>query len=106
MMMSCQQRWMEPQNDKRTSLALRLVLSDHVAIPHESQPDLLTEAEQAFVSKKPKAVKTRTTTKNPKPSAVKASGKRAMPDKKSFKRRLHTPVSSEAISSSPSTKMR
>jgi hypothetical protein len=30
-----------------------MVLSDHVGIPHESQPDLLTEAEQLFAQPKP-----------------------------------------------------
>ncbi len=44
-------------DEKLTGLALRLVLSDHVGIPHESQPDLLTEAEQVFAPKKPKALK-------------------------------------------------
>ena len=39
-------------DEKLTGLALRLVLSDHVGIPHESQPDLLTEAEQVFAPKK------------------------------------------------------
>ena len=45
-------------DEKLTGLALRLVLSDHVGIPHESQPDLLTEAEQVS-AKKPKAEKRR-----------------------------------------------
>ena len=31
-------------DEKLTSFALRLVLSDHIGIPQESQPDLLTEA--------------------------------------------------------------
>lgn len=44
-------------DEKLTGLALRIVLSDRVAIPPESQPDLLIEAEQVFVSKKPKAAK-------------------------------------------------
>lgn len=42
---------------KLTGFALRLVLSDHLAIPREDQPDLLPEAEQLFVPKKPKAEK-------------------------------------------------
>ena len=44
-------------DEKLTSLALRLVLSDQVGIPHENQPDLLTEAEHVFATKKPKVVK-------------------------------------------------
>ena len=42
-------------DEKLNGLALRLVLSGHVGIPHESQPDLLTEAEQVFELKEPKA---------------------------------------------------
>ncbi len=42
-------------DEKLTGLALRVVLSDHIGIPHKSQPDLLTESEQVFASKKPKA---------------------------------------------------
>ena len=41
-------------DEKLTGLALRLVLSDHAGIPQESQPDLLAEAEQVFVPRKPK----------------------------------------------------
>ena len=41
-------------DEKLTGLALRLVLSDQVHIPHESQPDLLTEVEQVFAPKRPK----------------------------------------------------
>jgi ParB family transcriptional regulator, chromosome partitioning protein len=44
-------------DEKLTGLALRLVLSDRLAIPQEGQPDLLAEAEQLFVPKKPKAEK-------------------------------------------------
>jgi ParB family transcriptional regulator, chromosome partitioning protein len=47
-------------DEQLTGLALRIVLSDHVAIPHESLPDLLAEAEQIFVPKKRKAVKAKT----------------------------------------------
>ncbi len=46
-------------DDKLTDFALRMVLSDHVGIPHESQLDLLTEAEQVFAPKKPNVAKTR-----------------------------------------------
>ena len=44
-------------DEKLTGLALRPVLSDHTGIPYEDQPDLLSEAEQSFASKKPKIVK-------------------------------------------------
>ncbi len=53
------------------SLVLRLVLSDHIGIPHETQPDLLTEAEQVFAPKKPKAVKAKIDgSSKPKPTSV------------------------------------
>ncbi|WP_353071232.1 ParB/RepB/Spo0J family partition protein [Tunturiibacter gelidiferens] len=59
-------------DEKLTSLALRLVLSDHIGIPHENQPDLLTEAEQVFAPKKPKAVKDNADrSSKPKPTAAK-----------------------------------
>jgi ParB family transcriptional regulator, chromosome partitioning protein len=41
-------------DEKLSSLALRF---DGVAIPHENQPGLLSEAEQVFAPKKPKAVR-------------------------------------------------
>jgi len=44
-------------DEKLTGLALRLVLSDHIAIPRENEPDLLTEAAQLLVPKKSKAEK-------------------------------------------------
>lgn len=31
--------------------------TEYIAIPHENQPDVLTEAEQVFAPKKPKAAK-------------------------------------------------
>jgi len=65
-------------DEKLNGFALRLVLSDHVGIPHESQPDLLSEAEQVFAPKPPKAAKSKATVKAPdkkKPSVVKASSK-------------------------------
>ena len=62
---------------KLTGLALRIVLSDHTGIPHENQPDFLTEAEQVFVPKKPKAVKTKVTaSKKAKAPAVKTTAKK------------------------------
>jgi ParB family chromosome partitioning protein len=48
-------------DEKLNGLALRLVLSDHVGIPYESQPDLLTEAEQAFAPKKARRLRQRPT---------------------------------------------
>lgn len=65
-------------DEKLTGLALRLVLSDHIAIPHESQPDLLLEAEQVFAPKKSKARKAKTeSVSKGKPEAVKSAKKEA-----------------------------
>jgi ParB family chromosome partitioning protein len=70
-------------DEKLTSFALRLVLSDHIGIPQESQPDLLTEAEQVFAPKKPKAVKAKgDRPSKPKPAAAKASAKKETTKKK------------------------
>jgi ParB family chromosome partitioning protein len=70
-------------DEKLTSFALRLVLSDHIGIPQESQPDLLTEAEQAFAPKKPKAVKDKGDgSSKPKPAVAKASAKKETTKKK------------------------
>jgi ParB family transcriptional regulator, chromosome partitioning protein len=70
-------------DEKLNGLALRLVLSDHVGIPHENQPDLLAEAEQVFAPKKPKAVKPKTDAPSkPKPTAVRASAKKETTRKK------------------------
>lgn len=70
-------------DQKLTGFALRLVLSDHVGIPQENQPDLLTEAEQVFAPKKPKAVKPKGNgPSKPKPAAVKASTKKETTKKK------------------------
>ena len=44
-------------DEKLTGFGLRLVLSEHVGIPHENQPDALNKAEQVFLSDKPKASK-------------------------------------------------
>ena len=68
-------------DEKLTGLALRLVLSDHVGIPRDGEPDLLAEAETAFVPKKPKAVKGKTPVKA-KPTAVKAPQKKESARKK------------------------
>ncbi len=70
-------------DEKLTGLALRLVLSAHIGIPHESQPDLLSEAEQVFALKKPKVVKAKTDGSNqPKPTAGKATAKKETTRKK------------------------
>ena len=70
-------------DEKLTGLALRLVLSHHVGITHESHPDLLTEAEQVFAPKKPKVVKARADdSKKPKPTATKATAKKEATRKK------------------------
>lgn len=70
-------------DEKLTGLALRLVLSDQVAIPHENQPDLLTEAEQVFLPKKPKAVKAKAdAVAKPKPKAPKSTARKEATRKK------------------------
>ena len=64
-------------DEKLTSFALRFVLSDHVDIPEETQPDWLAEAEQVFAPKKPKAVKADAgSSVKKKPVAVKTSVKK------------------------------
>jgi ParB family chromosome partitioning protein len=63
-------------DEKLSGLALRLVLSDQLGIPHEGQPDLLREAEQVFVPEEPTAgqAKAKTSSKET-TAAVKASAK-------------------------------
>ena len=51
-------------DEKLTCLALRIVLSDYIGIPHENQPDFLIEAEQVFVPKKPEAAKLKANASN------------------------------------------
>ncbi|MFC6647182.1 ParB/RepB/Spo0J family partition protein [Granulicella cerasi] len=65
-------------DEKLTSFALRLLLSDHVAIPQEDQPDLLAEAEQIFA---PEQLKTAKPKKAPttKPALIKAAAKGKKP---------------------------
>ncbi len=59
------------------------ILSDHIGIPQENQLDLLTEAEQVFAPKKPKADKAKGDgPSKPKPAAVKASAKKEASNKK------------------------
>ena len=70
-------------DEKLTSLALRLVLCDHIGIPNENQPDLLTEAEQVFAPKKPKPVKAKADGSNKvKPTAATATAKKETTRKK------------------------
>jgi ParB family chromosome partitioning protein len=64
--------------DKLTGFALRLVLSDHVRIPCENEPDLLSEAEAAFAPPQPKSSKPKDTSKSKKtPTLVKAPQKKS-----------------------------
>lgn len=70
-------------DEKLTSLALRIVLSDRVGIPHENQPDVLTEAEQVFSPEKPKTAKAKNKTSAKKKAATtKASPKKEATRKK------------------------
>jgi hypothetical protein len=64
--------------DKLTGFALRLVLTDHLGIPHQDQPDLLAEAEAAFAPPKAKSSKPKSVSKSKKaPTEVKAPKKAA-----------------------------
>jgi ParB family chromosome partitioning protein len=70
-------------DEKLTGLALRLVLSDHLAIPHESQPDLLADAERVFMPKNRKGQKKGTkASRNQQAAAVKPSVKKEVMKKK------------------------
>jgi ParB family chromosome partitioning protein len=70
-------------DEKLTGLALRLVLSDHVGIPHENQPDLLADSEHVFAPKKPKIVKAKIDGSNkPKPTAARVTAKKETTRKK------------------------
>jgi ParB family chromosome partitioning protein len=70
-------------DEKLTGLALRLVLSGHVGIPHESQPDFLTEAEQTFVPNKSKASRAKANPSSKVKSSVgKCSQKKRASEKK------------------------
>src|SRR5581483_9739133 len=65
------------KDEKLTGLALRLVLSDHLAIPHEGQPDWLSEAEKMFLPKPPIAQKAKPKTSTAKnATAAKVSPKK------------------------------
>lgn len=64
-------------DEKLTGFALRIVLSDHVGIPRENAPNLLTEAEDVFAPEEPKVAKTRSTpAKGSKSVGVKAAVKK------------------------------
>ena len=67
-------------DEKLTGLALRLVLSDHVGVPHESEPDLLTQAESTFT--KPKPIKAKEKRVGKEKTAVKSTEKRETAKKK------------------------
>jgi ParB family chromosome partitioning protein len=62
-------------DEKLTGFALRIVLSNYLAAPHEGQPDLLSEAEQVFVPKKPKPDKVKAKRSNKNSQAPKVSAK-------------------------------
>ena len=49
------------KDEKLTGLALRIVLLDHIGLPQDNQPDLLTEAEEGLAPKKPKVAKAKAT---------------------------------------------
>jgi ParB family chromosome partitioning protein len=67
-------------DDKLTGFALRLVLTEHLGIPHQDQPDLLAEAEAVFAPAppQPKFSKPKSINKSKKvPTEVKATKKTA-----------------------------
>lgn len=68
-------------DERLTGLALRLVLSDHLGVAHEGQPDLLTEAESTFTPKKSRSAKAKTVGKE-KPAATKSIAKKESVRKK------------------------
>jgi len=68
-------------DEKLTGLALRLVLSDRVAIPREGQPDLLLDAERVFAPEPPTTKKERAKTSSKKPHAIKATSKKSVSNK-------------------------
>jgi len=70
-------------DEKLNGLALRIVLTDRVSIPHENQLDLLTEAQAVFVPKKRKAASSKDTMqKKAKPTGIKAVPKKTATAKK------------------------
>lgn len=60
-------------DEKLTSFALRLVLSDRVGIPAPDEPDLLTEAERVFAPAEEKPARKKTAAK---PALVKKHEKK------------------------------
>jgi len=51
-------------DDKLTSFALRVALTDHVSIPRENEPDPLSEAEAVFAPPQPKSSKPKSVSKS------------------------------------------
>jgi ParB family chromosome partitioning protein len=73
------------EDEKLTSFALRLVLTTHAGIPHESEIDSLTEAEQVFAPPQPKNLEAK------KKVATKKAAKKPIPAKgKSAKKKTAT----------------
>jgi ParB family chromosome partitioning protein len=63
--------------DKLTGFALRLVLTDHISIPREDEPDALADAEAVFAPPQPKSSKPKNTNKSKEtPELVKAAPKK------------------------------
>ena len=68
-------------DDKLTRFAIRLALSSHVAIPRESEPDFLTEADAVFAPQ-PQAKQKARSRKSTKPTLVSPPAKKASQGKK------------------------
>jgi ParB family chromosome partitioning protein len=65
-------------DDKLTSFALRLALTDHTGIPRENEPDPLSEAETVFAPSEPRSSKPKTVIKSKeKPTLVKTPQKKS-----------------------------
>jgi ParB family transcriptional regulator, chromosome partitioning protein len=70
-------------DDKLTSFALRLALTDYVGIPLENESDPLSEAETAFAPPPPKSSKSKNASKSKEsPTLVKAAPKKSAVKKK------------------------
>lgn len=70
-------------DEQLTGLALRMVLSDHIGIPHDGEPDFLSDADQVFASKKLRGGSvTRPASKKAKAPAAKHSTKKGSASKK------------------------
>lgn len=69
-------------DEKLNGFALRIVLSEHIGLPQENQPDFLTEAEQVFTPRERKPVKVKATaSKKAKAPVTKNAAKRTSPSK-------------------------